>query len=207
MNIKTGLFGLGLLTAAGALTISCGGSDGDSDNTGGSSATAGSSNGGATATAGSTNGTAGSTNGTAGSTNNGGNTNGTAGTTNNNGGTTSGGRDNNGGDGPIFGGGEGNVPGCPATQPAEDSECERNGQNRFGCPYGNVVCQCNGQQDNRTWECEEPQGFGGAGPDLPQADSCPDNAMSGDDCEGDGQCPGQACWCNDGNVFCFGGMP
>jgi hypothetical protein len=189
MNIKTGLFGLGLLVAAGAAMVSCGGSDGDTDETGGSSSTAGSSSGGSS--------TAGTTNGTSG------NTNGTAGTTNNNGGNTTGGRNNNpGGEGPVFGGGEGNVPGCPATQPAEDSDCERTMQNRFGCPYGDVVCQCNGQQDSRTWSCEEPQGFGGAGPDFGDA-TCPDNAMTGQDCEGLGPCPGQdGCFCGNGNVFC-----
>lgn len=205
MNIKTGLFGLGLLVAAGTVTVSCGGSDGDTDDSGGSSSTAGTSATAGSSNGGSSNGTAGSTNGTAGTNNNGGNTNGTAGTNNNNGGNTNGGRNNQGGEGPIFGGGEGNIPGCPATQPMDGSDCERTQQNRFGCPYDNIVCQCQGQQDNRTWSCEEPQGFGGAGPDFGDA-TCPDNAMSGDDCEGTGLCDGQQCFCNDGNVMCFGQM-
>jgi hypothetical protein len=207
MNIKTGLFGLGLLVAAGAVTVSCGGSDGDTDDSGGSSSTAGTS-----ATAGSSNGgngsgTAGSTNGTAGTTNNnGGNGNSTAGTTNNNGGNTNGGSTNNGGR--DNSGGDTGFPTVDACDAAvmDGGDCMQGddpGENAAG-----EVCACRraGGQD-RQWQCQDLSGgFGGEGPGGFGDATCPDNAMTGDTCEGTGLCDGQQCFCNDGDVMCFGQM-
>lgn len=203
MNMKTGLLGLGLFVVAGAVTISCGGSDGDSDETGGSSGTtAGSSTGGSN----------GGSSSTAGSSNNGG-SNSNGGSSNNNGGTNSNGGTNNnnqGGEGPAAGGAGSSE--CPATEPMDGAECSLMGF-QPPCVYGDVACTCRGR-NNRTWNCDTVNGaggagpdfgFGGAGPDIPQADSCPANAMTGDDCTGQGQCPGQQCFCANGNVFCFGG--
>lgn len=205
MNKQASLFGVGLFIVAGALTVSCGGSDGGDD-----SNTSGSSTGGSTAgtnTAGSS--TAGTNNNTGGTNSNtGGTNNPTAGSNNNNGGTNNntGGDDNGpfpeGGDTGFPGfGGEGNF-GCPATQPT--GECERNFSNRFGCPYdgGAIVCECNGQQGDREWECGEPdQGQGGGNGGFGDV-TCPDNAMTDGECTGTGLCPGQPCFCNDGELFC-----
>ncbi len=207
MNTKTGLLALGLFTLGGILTVSCGGSSGSDDenttagktSTGGATSTAGTTSGaGTTSTAGSGNNTAGSDNNTAGTGNNNG------GTGNNNGGA---GNDNQGGDNNFPGfGGAGTIPGCPTAQPTDGAECMREGINRFGCPYddGAMVCTCEGQQQNRTWNCEAPnQGQGGDNGGFGQA-TCPANAEDDAPCTGQGMCTGQACFCNNGQTICFG---
>jgi hypothetical protein len=211
MNMKTGLWALGMFTIAGAVTISCGGSS-DSDDTNGNTtagttSTAGNGTGGSTA--GTTNSGGGTTNTTAGTSNN-------AGTANNNGGnTTTGGTNNNaagdntgpgaGGDNGGPGAGGNGPMGCPATQPADGATCMRGDGGFLGCTYGDQNCRCqrgNGQNAMRTWQCNDANGAGGAGPGGTV--TCPDAAMDGDDCTGIGMCPGQqGCVCFNENVNCF----
>ena len=185
MKTKTGLFGLGLFFAVGALTMSCGGDDGDGDGNSqaGTSSTSGSSGGG---TAGSSSagtstsaGTSSSTAGTGGTSSNGGSSGG--GTSNGgtgNGGTSNGGTNNNfGGDNgfPGFGGDNG-FPGfggggfgenCPDTQPTDATPCDQPGGFQNACPYDGTICVCGGQGEDREWNCFGGQGDGGGGPGFP----------------------------------------
>lgn len=210
MNIKTGLYGLGLLIAAGALTISCGGSDGDSDGGGGSStSTAGSSNAGTSSTAGTNNGTSGSNNGTAGS-NSGTGGNGTGGSGNNGGTNNNGGRNNNqGGDdpGPGNNGGDGPGPGIDTcgAEVMDGADCMQGDQ---ACEAANGdLCFCRRQGQQRQWQCAAINGGGGGeGPGGFETD-CGANPMAGDDCDGFGLCTGSdSCGCFQGEVVC-GMMP
>jgi hypothetical protein len=79
----------------------------------------------------------------------------------------------------------------------------------LGCTYGDQTCRCqrgNGQNAMRTWVCQATQnpGAGGDNGGFGQA-TCPDNAMTGDDCtNGPGICTGQQCFCNNqSKVQCF----
>ena len=213
MTMRMGLFSLGLLIAAGSLTISCGGSDDGGDDgskAGTSNATSGSSSGGSgTSGSATTAGTSsnGGTTGNGGTTNNGGTTS-TAGSNNNNGGTTSNGGRNNGdgGDdpGPFPGsGGDGgfDLDACDAAV-MDEGACEQGAQ---ACENAaGDTCFCSGQGGgDRQWNCVGfGGGDGGAGPGGFGAE-CPDNAADGDECEGFGACTGQAgCSCQQGEVNC-----
>lgn len=196
MKANTSLLVLGLFTIAGAVTVSCGGSsDDDNDSAGGTSST---SAGTSSTSAGTTSkaGTAG-TNGSSGGTSNGA------------GGTGNGGRNNNGGTfntGGFFmglGGAGFDVPSCPdgtksggeCTPDAEEVACQLNDTTFCGCRAG----------DEPTWLCIDPNDFGqgGQGPGLFEAD-CPDDAETGDACTGLGLCTGQQCVCGqDSKVTCF----
>jgi hypothetical protein len=207
-----GLFSLGLLIAAGSLTISCGGSDepGDESSTAGTSNAASGSSSGGSGTSGSatTAGTSGNggTSSTAGSSNGG--TSSTAGSNNNNGGTTSNGGRNNGGGGDDSGpfpgsGGDGgfDLDACDAAV-MDGGVCEQGAQ---ACENAaGDTCFCSGQGGgDRQWNCVGfGGGDGGAGPGGLGAE-CPDNAADGDECEGFGACTGQAgCSCRQGEVNC-----
>jgi hypothetical protein len=199
---KTGLYGAGLLMAVAGLVVSCGGDDGSSDNTGGSSSTSGSTSGGSTSSAGTTSGGSSS----AGTSSSSGSSNG---------GSSNGGTNNQqGGDGPGPGAG-GDGPGgadCPAAEPMDGSECDRPGGFMTPpCTYGETQCRCQGQMNNREWNCGMgPGGFGGDGPGGFGGDGnfgsaeCPDNAMDGDPCTGTGLCAGQQCFCDGEETNCFG---
>ncbi len=169
MNMKTSLFGLGLLVVTGAFTTSaCGGTDdggsdtskaGTSNNTSGS-ASGGNSTSGSSSTAAGTN-SSGGTNNNGGTDSNGG-TNSTAGS--NNGGSNNNGGAGNGGEGPGLGnGGAGVGDDCPATAPADGTTCTRQGGLQNACPYDTAICTCQGRQ-NREWNCTDFNGgAGGAG--------------------------------------------
>jgi hypothetical protein len=188
MMTKTGLLALGVFTIAGALTLSCGGSDSsDGTPTAGSSgsSTGGNSGAGKPSSAGTTNSGAGT------ASNNGG--------TNNNGGFTTGGRNTQGGFGPGVGGAGPDLPDCPATaiegEPCtpmnEISACQVDDSN---------YCICQGQDP--TWICPD-LGDIGAGGAFGGGVTCPANAKSGDDCTGFGLCPTVAtCGCLGGSVLC-----
>jgi hypothetical protein len=197
MNTKTGLFAVGLAIVAGALTVSCGGSDGGDE-----SNTSGTSMGGSSNTAGSS--TAGTSSNTGGTSSN------TGGTSSNTGGTSSntGGRNNDGGDNgfPGFGGDNGGPGGdleaCDAA--VMDGEACEQGDQACEAASGET-CFCGGQGGGREWTCVDDGGFGdgGAGPGIPTVD-CGAAPMMGDDCEGTGLCEGsESCGCNDGEVICF----
>jgi hypothetical protein len=197
MKATTGLLALGLLTLAGVVTVSCGGSsdDGDSDNTAGSSSagkgSGGSSNGGTSS--------AGTTSKTGGSSNSGGS--GTAGTNVNNGG-----RNDQGGSSPGAGGefsldqcGDGVIDGMPC-EPAQGAA--------NACQVDETTyCTCQGRNDP-SWVCTDltdigQGGAGGGGIFGPL--TCPANPMTGDDCTGVGACPGSTtCFCGLGSVYCGG---
>jgi hypothetical protein len=80
-------------------------------------------------------------------------------------------------------------------------------QGQFGCQLTETTfCGCQGQADTK-WRCVDTTnlpGAGGAGPNIPEA-TCPENAMSGDDCSnGPGACTGQRCYCTpDNKVMCY----
>jgi hypothetical protein len=199
MKTKTALLAMGLFTLAGAVTISCGGSSDEDNDTGSTAGTAGT-----TSTAGTTGN--GGTTSTAGTTSNGGTTNNTAGTTNNTAGTTN----NNGGAvDPGTGGatdpgaGGAAAEGCPATMPADGSMCMQGDSPLQGCDYGDTTCACRragGQM--REWQCEDANaGAGGAG-GLGDA-VCPADAMDGEPCTGTGLCAGQQCFCDGEETNCF----
>jgi hypothetical protein len=206
MNMRTGLFGLGLLVVAGSLTISCGGSDDggdDNSNAGTSNTTSGSSSGGS--------GTSGSAT-TAGTTSNGGTSsnggsNSAAGTTSD-GGTTSNGGTNtgDGGDDP------GPCPGTGGDGGFDLGACDAAVMDGSACEQGDEACEnaagdtcfCGGQGGgDREWNCIGfGGGEGGGGPGGFEAE-CPDNAANGDECDGFGECTGQTgCYCVQGEVAC-----
>jgi hypothetical protein len=204
MNMKTGLFGLGLLVAAGALTISCGGGDdgGDDNSKAGTSNNASGNGSGGTGTGGSS--TAG-TNSSGGTNNNAGTTS-TAGTSNNGGTNSNGGTNNNGSAGDDNGPGEGGADGgeaCPATAPEDGTECDRAGGFQNACPYDTTVCSCQGRQ-NREWNCQPiGGGEGGAGPGQVE---CPaTEPADGADCTGFGFCQFEDnnCACDGEEWNCF----
>lgn len=209
MTMKMGLWGLSLLTVSCAIVVSCGGSsdDGEGGPAGGTSSASGSGTGGSagSATAGTSTGGTTSSGGSGGS--------GTSGSAS--GGTPPGG----GGDGPDFPGGGGDGPDfpgaggdgpttmCPATEPMNGDACTLPGA--IDCEYADVTCNCRrmggGQQGNRAWDCgEDGPGGEGGGPGFGEAE-CPENAQDEDACTGTGLCPGQQCFCADGEVNCFGG--
>jgi hypothetical protein len=215
MKTKTGILALGLLTLAGVVVVSCGGSSDTGDtgtstagttSTTGGNGTAGSSTSGGTnsssgtGTSAGTSNTSGNTNGgntTAGTNTNGGNTNG--GTTNN----TAGAQDAAGAPAAVGGAA---ATGCPATQPADGTACTQAEAGFQGCNYSNdtVNCRCrrvNGGQ-MRQWQCMDVAGAAGAGSG---GTTCPDNANTGDTCtNGPGLCAGQQCFCGANNmVTCF----
>jgi hypothetical protein len=213
MKMKTGLWALGLFAMTSAVIVSCGGSSdddnggkaGSGNNSAGNSSAGTSSNAGTSSSAGSGNNTAGSGNNTAGSgNNNGGTGNNNGGTGNNNGGTAN----NAGGDGPTNPGAGGDGPaGCPATQPAANTMCQRGDGGIMGCSYGDQTCRCQrGQNNMRAWVCTATQnpGAGGDNGGFGQA-TCPANAQDGDACtNGPGLCTGQQCFCTQNNmVNCF----
>lgn len=198
MKTKTGLLVLGLFTIAGALTVACGSSSSDGDNTstaGTSGNSAGTSSGGK--------GTAG-TSSSAGTTNNGAGTGNNGGTANNNGGNANnGGRNNTGGFNPGLGGAGPDLPDCPATAETGEACTRMNGGNNVCQVDDTTFCVCQGQND-ATWTCTDlgDIGAGGAGP-IGGAVTCPANAKNGDTCTGLGLCPGsQTCGCGFGTVYC-----
>jgi hypothetical protein len=215
MNMRTGLFGLGLLVVAGSLTISCGGSDdgGDDNSKAGTSNTSSGSSSGGSGTSGSAT-TAGTTS-DGGTTSNGG-SNSAAGTTSD-GGTTSNGGTNtgDGGDdpGPFPGaGGDGPFPGAGGDGGFDLDACDAAVMDGGACEQGDQACEnaagdtcfCSGQGGgDREWNCIGfGGGEGGGGPGGFGAE-CPDNAADGDECEGFGACTGQAgCSCQQGEVNC-----
>lgn len=189
MKAKTSLLVLGLFTSAGAVTVSCGGSSDDGDNTAGSTSTS----------AGTSAGGVGGKGSTAGSPS-------SSGTANNTGGNVSNGGTNNnfGGafDLPGFGGAGPDVPDCPAgamngatCTPGGAQACQANDTTYCGCQPG----------ANPTWLCIDTGdlGGGGQGPGGFEAD-CPANPMSGDACTGIGFCTGGTgtCGCYQNNVIC-----
>jgi hypothetical protein len=190
------VYGLGLFVAAAALSISC--SDGESGNDNGGNAgssTSGASTGGTPGASGNSSG-GNSTSGasTAGNTSSG-STNG--GSTNGGSNNPQGGEDN--GPDPQGGGGPGGAE-CPATQPEDDSDCDRP-FNAPDCEYGDVTCECDGFGNNRSWSCDEDGGgMGGGGPGGGLMVDCGDNPMDGGDCEDNGICMGNS------GCFCFNGM-
>jgi hypothetical protein len=203
MNMKTGLFALGFLVATGAAMVSCSG-DSDSGSNGSGASSSGGSSAGNTSSAGTTNNTAGTNNNTGGTNNN------TGGTNNNTGGTNT----QEGGEGPGFpegGGGFGFPQGgagfgidtCPDA--ADGDACDQPGGFQNACTNeGGEVCVCQGQQQNREWNCfGGGQGEGGAGPGGNMAD-CGDTPEDGADCDGFGQCMNsENCICFQGETNCF----
>jgi len=198
MKRKTGLYGLGLLVTAAALSISCSGDDGDGDSGGTSgSSTSGASTGGTPSASGNSSG-GNSTSGasTAGNSSSGSNNGGS-----NNGGSNNGGNNNQGGDGgpdPQGGGGPGGED-CPDA--ADGDDCDRPGGFQNSCTNSmDETCFC-GQNDE--WTCIGDIGQGGGGPGGGDV-TCPDNAMDDDECTGTGMCPGQqGCVCFNDTVNCF----
>lgn len=194
MKTKTGLLALGVFTIAGALTVSCGGSDSSDD----------------TPTAGSTGTSAGTSsggNGSAGKTSSAGTTNSGAGTANNNGGTTNnGGTNTNQGGAPDFpglGGAGPNLPDCPATAMAGEPCTRMNGGNNVCQVDDTTFCVCQGQP-NPTWTCPDLGDLGAGGDGgLGGTVTCPAAPKNGDTCTGLGLCPGsQTCGCGFGTVYC-----
>jgi hypothetical protein len=204
MKTKTALLAMGLFTLAGAVTISCGGSS-DEDNGNGSTAGTAGTTAGTTSTAGTTGSggktsTGGTTNNTAGTTNN------TAGTTNNNAGGAvdpgAGGATDPGAGGafnPGAGGAGFAVPDCEAGVMDGDM-CTRTQNGSNSCVMGDsTFCTCRGR-NTQTWRCDTFGGAGGAGGGVVD---CPANAMTGDDCTGQGLCSDQQCFCNGETTLCF----
>jgi hypothetical protein len=190
MKTKTGLLALGFFTIAGALTMSCGGSDSSDGNpTAGSSGkgSGGNSSAGKPSSAGTTNSGAGT------ASNNGG-------STGNNGGTNDGGRNTQGGFGPGLGGAGADLPDCPATA-VEGQPCTPMGGTISACQVDDSnYCICQGQDP--TWICPDLGDIGGGGA-AGGGVTCPANAKSGDACTGFGLCPTVAtCGCLGGSVLC-----
>ena len=190
MKISNGLFGLGLFLAGGGLTISCGGDDNNGSNSTAGANTAGSGTGGSSAgTAGGGKSTGGAGGGSSIAGTSAGGTS-TAGTTSNggdNGGPGAGGDMGFGGDIGFGGAGLGPDDFVCDPVPAQGSACQ---QGTTPCLTETGLCRC----QDLEWRCDE---FGVV--------ECPANAMTGDECTGFGQCPGQQCGCFQNNVFC--GLP
>ena len=194
MKTKTGLLAVGVFTIAGALTVSCGGSSDNTNDT--SMAGSTSANGG----------TSSGSKGTAGNTS-------SAGTTDNGGTTASGGRNNQGGFGQGgfnlgAGGAAPQLPDCPAAA-VDGAACTPMNGGVNACQVDTTsFCLCQGQT-NPVWVCPDLGGLlgaggaGGAGGLLGGTVTCPATAMSGDDCTGLGVCPGaETCGCLFGKVIC-----
>jgi len=187
MKTKTGLLALGVFTIAGAMTVSCGGSD-SSDDTSAGTSSGGNGSAGKSSSAGTTNNGAGTANNNGGTANNNGGRNNNGGTANNNGG-----RNNNlGGFDPGAGGAGIDLPDCPATAMDGEPCTPENGSNNACQVDATSFCVCQGQDP--TWICPDlgdigAGGAGGAG-GLGGAVTCPANVKSGDTCTGLGVCPG-----------------
>jgi hypothetical protein len=228
MNKRTGTYAVGLLLAAGALSVSCG------DDGNGGTPTAGTSSGGsavAGSAAGGTssgNGSGGSNAGTggkaaagdanlggaaAGEGNVGGNDGTNGGMPGDNGGapTSAGGESQGGmggappeptaGQGPVVDGGAGGAGGAGAAEclAVDEAPCE-SGVDAACTNDDGQFCFCFGQSDE--WNCVEVGGQGGAGPGGFSAD-CGENPTPAGDCDGFGQCHGSpACFCLQGTVLC-----
>lgn len=231
MNKRTGTCAVGLLLAAGALSVSCG------DDGNGGTATAGTASGGsavAGSPAGGTssgNGSGGSTAGTggkaaggdansggaatAGEANAGGNDGSLGGMPGESGGapTSAGGESQGGmggappeptaGQGPVVDGGAGGAGGAGAAEclAVDEAPCE-SGVDAACTNDDGEFCFCFGFGQSEEWSCVEPGGQGGAGPGGFSAD-CGANPMSDGDCDGFGPCEGSSsCFCLQGNVVC-----
>ena len=191
MKTNTGLLALGVFALAGALTVSCGGSDsGDGTPTAGSAGTSSGGTGSAGKSA-----SAGTTNSAGTATNSGGTTS--------NGGTNNGGRNPQGGFGPGAGGAGLDLPDCPTTAMDGKPCTPMDGGNDVCQVDDTTFCVCQGQ-DETTWACPNLGDIGAGGDGgLGGTVTCPAAPKNGDTCTGLGLCPGsQTCGCGFGTVYC-----
>jgi hypothetical protein len=201
--MRTSLIGVVLVLSGVAITVSCGGDDGDNDNGSGASNTGATSSGGSSA--GNTNGGTNSDNGGS-NTTQGGDGNPAGGAP----GSPQGGQGNGEGGGDFSFGGAFSVDQCEASV-MNGGDCESMpGQGPATCQDDSQICIC--LQSN--WNCIDTSGQGGGtsfpgfGGQGPMPVECPDaRPETGESCSGFGFCPydGGNCICDlfSGSWQCF----